>query len=95
MRMGLERAGWRIAFANDIDEDRHHHSACLPVAEPVVPPNITATIDVPTSDDRSVMESGKLIEKSGGIKFLDFRNSNTAYEVGSGDYLFEARFPSK
>ncbi|MFA6564124.1 MAG: DNA cytosine methyltransferase [Verrucomicrobiia bacterium] len=22
MRMGLERAGWRIAFANDIDEDK-------------------------------------------------------------------------
>lgn len=23
MRMGLERAGWRVAFANDIDEDKH------------------------------------------------------------------------
>ena len=22
MRMGLERAGWRVAFANDIDEDK-------------------------------------------------------------------------
>ena len=22
MRIGLERAGWRIAFANDIDEDK-------------------------------------------------------------------------
>src|SRR5436309_1599926 len=22
MRMGLERAGWRIAFANDMDEDK-------------------------------------------------------------------------
>jgi hypothetical protein len=41
------------------------------------------------------MESGKPIEKSGGIKFLDFKNSSAAYEVGSGDYLFEARYPSK
>jgi DNA (cytosine-5)-methyltransferase 1 len=23
MRMGLERAGWSVAFANDIDEDKH------------------------------------------------------------------------
>jgi DNA (cytosine-5)-methyltransferase 1 len=22
MRMGMERAGWRVAFANDIDEDK-------------------------------------------------------------------------
>jgi DNA (cytosine-5)-methyltransferase 1 len=22
MRIGLERAGWRVAFANDIDEDK-------------------------------------------------------------------------
>ena len=22
MRMGLERAGWRVAFANDIEEDK-------------------------------------------------------------------------
>jgi hypothetical protein len=93
--MGLERAGWRMAFANDIDEDRHHHSACLPVAEPVIPPNITATIDVPTSDDSSMMEGGKTIETSGGIKFFDFRNSSAAYEVGSGDYLFEAKFALK
>jgi hypothetical protein len=93
--MGLERAGWRMAFANDIDEDRHHHSACLPVAEPVVPPNTTATIDVPTSDDSSVMESGKPIEKSDGIKFLEFRKSSAVYEVGSGDYLFEAKYASK
>jgi len=61
----------------------------------IIPPNTTATIDVPTSDGSSVMESGKPIEKSGGIKFLDFKNSSAAYEVGSGDYRFEARFPSK
>ena len=23
MRLGLERAGWRVVFANDIDEDKH------------------------------------------------------------------------
>jgi hypothetical protein len=72
-----------------------HHTACLPVAEPIVPPNITATIDVPTRDDSSVMEDGKTIKISGGIKFSDFRNSSAAYEFGSDDYLFEAKFASK
>ena len=23
MRLGLERAGWRVVFANDIDQDKH------------------------------------------------------------------------
>jgi len=61
----------------------------------IVPPNTTATIDVPTSDGSSVMESGKPIEKSDGIKFLEFRKSSAVYEVGSGDYLFEAKYASK
>jgi hypothetical protein len=50
---------------------------------------------VPTSDGSSVMESGKPVEKSGGIKFLEFRKSSAVYEVGSGDYLFKAKYASK
>jgi len=50
---------------------------------------------VPTTDDSSVMESGKPIEKSVGIKFSEFRKSSAVYEVGSGDYLFEAKYMSK
>jgi hypothetical protein len=61
----------------------------------IVPPNTTATIDVPTSEDGSVMESGKPIEKSIGIEFLEFRKTSAVYQVGSGDYLFEARYVSK
>jgi hypothetical protein len=60
-----------------------------------IPPNTAATINVPTSDERSVTESGKPIEKSAEIRFLDFRNSSAAYEVASGDYLFEAKCASK
>lgn len=36
MRIGLERAGWRIAFANDIDEDTWRRlSAQMPAPRPV------------------------------------------------------------
>ena len=61
----------------------------------IVPPNTTATIDVPTSDGSSVIESGKSIEKSGGIAFFKFQNSVASYQVGSGDYLFKAELSSK
>ncbi|HZL80048.1 MAG TPA: glycoside hydrolase family 78 protein [Candidatus Limnocylindrales bacterium] len=61
----------------------------------VVPPNTTATIDIPTANRNSVTESGKPIVKSSGIAFLNFKKSRASYRVGSGDYLFRAEFPSK
>jgi hypothetical protein len=61
----------------------------------VVPPNTTATIDIPTVNKDSVTEGGKLIVESGGITFLDFQDSHASYQVGSGDYTFKAEMPSK
>lgn len=61
----------------------------------IVPPNTTATIDVPTSDESSVTESGKPIAKSNGIAFVKFQNSVASYQFGSGNYLFKAEFSSK
>ncbi len=61
----------------------------------VVPPNTTATIDIPTVNKDSVTEGGKLIVESGGITFLNFQDSHASYQVGSGDYTFKAEMPSK
>jgi alpha-L-rhamnosidase len=61
----------------------------------IVPPNTTATIDLPTGDENSVTESGKSIVKSSGVTFVSFQNSYASYRVVSGDYLFIAKFPSK
>lgn len=61
----------------------------------VVPPNTTATIDIPTVNKDSVTEGGKLIVESGKIAFLGFQDARASYQVGSGDYTFKAEMPSK
>jgi hypothetical protein len=61
----------------------------------IVPPNTTATVDLPTVNEQSVTEGGKHIDKESGIAFLNFQSSHTSYQVGSGDYRFTAEFPSK
>jgi hypothetical protein len=61
----------------------------------VVPPNTTATIDLPTGSQQSVTESGKPIAQSNGIEFWKFANSCASYHIGSGDYTFESELPSK
>jgi alpha-L-rhamnosidase len=61
----------------------------------VVPPNTTATIDVPAANSNSVTESGKTIANASGIEFLSFQNSHASYYAGSGDYLFQAELSSK
>ena len=48
-----------------------------------IPPNTTATIDVPTSDPKSVVESG-------GAKGTETTSSAAVYKVGSGRYHFTA-----
>jgi hypothetical protein len=61
----------------------------------IIPPNTTATIDLPTESQQSVTESGKPIGQSNGISFLKFANSYASYQVGSGDYTFQGALPSK
>jgi hypothetical protein len=58
----------------------------------VVPPNTTATIELPSGREQAVTESGKPVEKSAGITFLSFTNSRATYQVGAGDYLFRTGF---
>jgi hypothetical protein len=61
----------------------------------VVPPNTTATIDIPAGNKNSVTENGRTIPDSSGITFLQFQNIRASYLVGSGDYRFQAECPSK
>ncbi|MBC8096030.1 MAG: family 78 glycoside hydrolase catalytic domain [Akkermansiaceae bacterium] len=56
----------------------------------VVPPNTTATIDVPTRRASSVTESGQPAASAKGVTFLRFKESFASYRVGSGDYTFKA-----
>lgn len=53
----------------------------------VVPPGVTATVHIPTSDPASVRESGKVLD---GVDVSDKRAGALAYEVSSGAYSFEA-----
>jgi hypothetical protein len=58
----------------------------------VIPPNTTATIDLPVIDRKSVRESGQAIADSAAIKFVKSENGYALYQVGSGIYNFESTF---
>jgi alpha-L-rhamnosidase len=60
-----------------------------------VPANTTATVYVPSSNEKSVRESGKLVSKAVGVKFLRKENGAAVYEVGAGTYKFTADLPGQ
>jgi len=57
-----------------------------------VPVNTTATVYVPTSSAKSVVESDQAVASAPGVKFLRFANGAAVYEVSSGDYFFVADY---
>ncbi len=57
-----------------------------------IPANTTATVYVPTKDTAGITESGKLIGKTKGVKFLRMENNTTVYEIGSGNYNFQSNY---
>ena len=59
----------------------------------VIPANTTATVYVPTKDAASVTESGQPVTKAEGVTFLRMDNNVAVYEVGAGEYRFEAKYP--
>ena len=61
----------------------------------VIPPNTTATIDLPTHRPDFVTESGKRLVNARPITFVIFQNSRARYQVASGDYTFQAEFSKK
>ena len=56
-----------------------------------IPANTTATVFVPAKSAGRVMESGKPMKQSAGVKFLRQENDHAVYVVGSGDYTFESK----
>ena len=60
-----------------------------------IPPNTTATVYVPTTDAKSVSESGKAAEKAEGVEFLRMEDGAGVYRVGSGRYLFASKLGMK
>lgn len=54
-----------------------------------VPPNTTATIILPVSDDGKVTESGKAIKENPNFKDIRTLHNNVMFETGSGQYIFE------
>ncbi len=58
-----------------------------------VPPNTTATVRLPAVDPSAVTESGRPARQAKGVKFLRAEEGAAFYEVNSGTYIFEGRFP--
>lgn len=57
-----------------------------------IPANTTALVHVPTSDPASVMESGRPAGEAPGVAFQFAEDGAAVYRIGSGRYVFEARF---
>lgn len=55
-----------------------------------IPPNTTATVNVPARDATKVTECGKPASKAPGIRFIRYENGTAVYETGSGAYRFES-----
>jgi alpha-L-rhamnosidase len=55
-----------------------------------IPANTTATIYVPTSDPKSVTETGKPIAEVEGIKAVGTEGNAAVFTVGSGQYTIES-----
>jgi alpha-L-rhamnosidase len=56
-----------------------------------VPPNTTAEIRLPTSDQDSVAESGIPIGRSSAFRVLGIVEHRLVLEIGSGDYEFSTK----
>ena len=55
-----------------------------------IPANTTATLVLPTSDAKSVRESGKPITQTEGVKETGVQNGAVVLALGSGTYKFRA-----
>ena len=56
-----------------------------------VPPNATATVYVPATDNRAVTEGGNPAAGVRGVKYLRSEAGASVYEIGSGNYQFVSR----
>jgi alpha-L-rhamnosidase len=59
------------------------------VLEALIPPNTTATVHVPSTDD--VTEGGSPVDEADGVEFVSAGEGETVLAVGSGRYEFDGR----
>jgi len=53
-----------------------------------IPPNITATVYVPSTDGGAITESDHPLERAEGVELLRLEDGETVVAVGSGRYEF-------
>jgi len=56
-----------------------------------VPPNATATVYVPATNNTAVTEGEKPAASERGVKYLRSEAGALVYEIGSGTYRFESK----
>jgi alpha-L-rhamnosidase len=59
--------------------------------EATVPANTTATLYLPSSLVKDILESGKPVKKAKGVTFLKYEKGKAVYELESGSYIFMVR----
>ena len=58
-----------------------------------IPPNTSATVYVPATNESGVTESGHAAAQADSVRFLRMENHAAVYAVGSGIYRFESTIP--
>jgi alpha-L-rhamnosidase len=57
-----------------------------------IPANTTATIYVPSLANKKVFENDEDVQKSSGLKFIEFRDGYAKFEAVSGNYAFKSKY---
>lgn len=56
-----------------------------------IPANTTAVVYIPSGVENKILENGKPIKESFGIKFIKFENDKSVFEFQSGNYLLQTK----
>lgn len=61
----------------------------------VVPPNTTAEVYLPTQNKDGITEGGKPVSSLTDIKFVEGKDGQSVFKIGSGEYSFETKLGGK
>jgi alpha-L-rhamnosidase len=56
-----------------------------------IPPNTSAEVHIPAENTAEVTENGKAINTVKDIKFVETKNNQSVFLIGSGDYIFKTK----
>ncbi len=59
------------------------------------PPNTTAEVHLPSENKDEITEGGKPINSLSDIKYIESKEGQSVFRVGSGEYVFKANLKSK